>query len=77
MAVVTSIEPDDREFSRLHPTGLTCRYMVGRSNGQRILQLNSYGSEGREFPDKLSQTLQFDERSARQLYDVLKAEFGF
>ena len=77
MAVVTSIEPDDRNFSGQHPTGLVCRYVVGHSNGQRILQLNSYGSETRDFPDKLSQTLQFDEKSARQLFDVLRTEFGF
>jgi hypothetical protein len=77
MALVTSFEADDRHFSGLHPTELACRYVVGRSYGQRILQLNSYGSEDREFPDKLSQTLQLNEQSARQLFDVLRAEFGF
>lgn len=77
MAFVTDIEPDDRRFSRRHPTGTVCRYAVGRNNGQRILQLNSYGSASREFPDQFSQTLQFDERAARQLYDVLQTEFGF
>lgn len=77
MAFVTNIEPDERQFARRHPTGTVCRYTVGRSNGQRILQLNSYGSANREYPDQFSQTLQFDEQSARQLYDVIRAEFGF
>ena len=77
MAFVTTIEPDDKRFSRRHPTGTVCRYAVGRSNGQRILQLNSYGSANRENPEQFSQTLQFDERAARQLYDVLQTEFGF
>ena len=77
MAFVTTIEPDDKRFSRRHPTGTVCRYAVGRSNGQRILQLNSYGSATREHPEQFSQTLQFDARTARQLYDVIRAEFGF
>ena len=64
MAVVTNVEPDDKGFGRLHPTGLVCRYLVGDAGGRRILQLNSYGSEGRENPGGLSQTLQFDEHSA-------------
>ena len=77
MARVTDIQPDDKSFSRPHNTGLVCRYMIGQVNGQRVLQLNSYGSEGRQNPGSVSQTLQFDERSARQLFDVLREEFGF
>jgi hypothetical protein len=77
MAIVTSVEQDEKSFSGPHPTGLACRYLVGHANGKRILQLNTYGSSGREFPDKLSQTLQFEEQSARQLFDILKTEFGF
>jgi hypothetical protein len=77
LAIVINVEPEDKRFSGLHPTGLVCRYLAAYSDGQRILQLNTYGSEGRQNPDKLSQTLQFDERSARQLFDVLKDQFGF
>ena len=77
MARVTEIQPDDKSFNRLHNTGLVCRYLIGYVNGQRILQLNSYGSEGRQNTDSVSQTFQFDEHSARQLFDVLREEFGF
>ena len=75
MAIVTNLEPDDKRFRGRQRTALVCRYMVGCDGGQKILQLNSYGSEGREHPEKQSQTLQFDESSAKQLYDVLKQEF--
>ena len=76
MAFVESIAQDNRPFRSLHKTA-DCRYTVGRNHGQRILQLNSYGSPDREVPGQPSQILQFDEKSARQLFDIFKAEFGF
>ena len=76
MAFVESISPDNRQFRSLHKPA-DCRYMVGRSEGRRILQLNSYGSPEREVRNQISQTLQFDERSAKQLFDLLRAEYGF
>ena len=77
MALVSDVKADDKSVNRLHPTDLVCRYLVGRPNGQRILQLDTYGSADRKEPDKVSQTLQFNEHSARQLFDVIKKEFGF
>lgn len=77
MAFVKSIVRDDRELRSLHPTQVTCKYLVAECDGARILQLNTYGSSEREIPDKLSQTLQFDEQSARQLWALLSSEFGF
>ena len=76
MAFVESIAQDNRQFRSLHKAA-DCRYAVGRSNGRRILQLNSYGSPDREVPGQPSQILQFDEKSARQLFDIFKTEFGF
>ncbi len=76
MAIVTRIEKDDRSLGA-HPTRLVAKYIVAERDGKRVLQLNSYGSEDRQVPGKLSQTLQFTEESAYQLYRVLKAEFGF
>tara|TARA_R110002124_G_scaffold35633_3_gene115718 strand:+ start:336 stop:578 length:243 start_codon:yes stop_codon:yes gene_type:complete len=77
MAFVVSISPDEREFRNTHPTELQCRYVVGERDGKKVLQLNSYGSSNREIPEKLSQTLQFGEHAARQLFDLLRAEYGF
>ena len=78
MAFVENIDRDDKNFTGRHRTTAPCGYIVGQgSNGRRILQLNTYGSSDREIRGQVSQTLQFDELSAKQLYDVLKAEFGF
>ena len=76
MAFVEDIAPDNRAFRSLHKPA-DCRYTVGRSGGRRILQLNSYGSPEREVRGQASQILQFDEHSAKQLFDLLKAEYGF
>ena len=77
MAFVKRIVADDREIRSLQPTQVECRYMVKEINGRMFLQLNSYGSDQRQIPDKLSQTLQFDEASARELWEVLGRNFGF
>jgi hypothetical protein len=42
-----------------------------------ILQIDTVGSKDRELPGKQSQTLQLTTNSARQLYQILKAEFQF
>jgi hypothetical protein len=76
MALVTRVSPDDREVRSLQPTQVECRYLVKEIDGRTLLQLNTYGSEQRQIEGKLSQTLQFDESSARQLWDVLRSSFG-
>ena len=77
MAFVKRISKDERELKTVHPTQLECKYIVAERDGKTLLQLNSYGSEKRDIPEKLSQTLQFDGESARQLYNILEQEFGF
>jgi len=78
MALVVSLEKDEnRAIRSAHPTHIPCKYIVGEFDGKRVLQLNTYGSSSREIPDKLSQTLQFDEAAALQLFRMLKSEFGF
>ncbi|MGI3169209.1 hypothetical protein ACRARG_08665 [Pseudooceanicola sp. C21-150M6] len=77
MAFVTAIERDDeREIRSVHPTNLKCQIVVGEVAGQKLLQLNTYGSSDRELPGKVSQTLQFGETTAKQLFEILRTEFG-
>ena len=76
MAIVTSLIKDEREFRSLHPTELVAKYIIAECDGKKVLQLNTYGSKNRDNPEKLSQTLQFDEHSAQELFNVLAQEFG-
>lgn len=76
MAFVVRVVEDDREIKNVHPTHVECKYLVAERDGKKLFQLNTYGSSDREFPDKLSQTLQFGEDSAKELLRILKKEFG-
>ena len=48
-----------------------------RSYGQKFIQVDSYGRAEREIPGKKSQTFQLDEKSARELFDILRDCFQF
>lgn len=77
MALVISIEKDERELRSLHPTQVPCKYLIGEKEGKKVLQLNTYGSDTRQNPGTQSQTLQFDENAAAELFALLKREYGF
>uniref|UniRef100_A0A4Y8Q3M6 Methionyl-tRNA formyltransferase n=2 Tax=Paenibacillus athensensis TaxID=1967502 RepID=A0A4Y8Q3M6_9BACL len=51
-------------------------YNIVIQNGRKYIQINTYGSKDRVHTNMVSQTLQLDEQSAKQLFDILKAEFA-
>ena len=78
MAFVKSIERSKRRSLRLQPTQVSCQYTVDRvDSGSKVFQLDSLGSSSRQELGQVSQTLQFDEKQARELWNVLGREFGF
>jgi hypothetical protein len=77
MAFVEKVEPELKGMRSTHPTVVTAKYMVSERDGKKLFQLNTYGSRDREMPDKLSQTLQFSEKSARALWEVIGKTYGF
>jgi len=78
MAIVTSISRDrERSIRSPNPTKTTCSFLVGSFHGEKLVQLNTTGSQSRENPGITSQTLQFTRQSAEQLYRLLKSEFDF
>lgn len=44
--------------------------------GKKYLQIDTYGSDDRQKPGKVSQSLQIDEEVAKRLIDIIKNEFG-
>lgn len=46
------------------------------SSGRRYFQIDTYGSEDRKTPDKISQSLQFDEETAFFLIQLIKNELN-
>ncbi len=70
------------DFNEVQKTTVTihkpvrCGYcsFIGKDQ-RRYLLLETYGSEDREIPDKVSQSLQLDEAGARELIAIIKQEF--
>jgi hypothetical protein len=70
MALVTSLEPSNKE----RPT--RCLYsIVEAESGTRYVQLDTFGSEERQFTDKVSQSIQFDRQAASQLLALFRQTF--
>lgn len=77
MAIVKGFERYGKRTFKIQPTDVVGYYGTFGEGSQKILQLDTLGSQNREKPAKQSQTLQFDREAARQLRDLLNAEFGF
>lgn len=55
---------------RVHAT-----YTVFEAEGKRFVQFDTYGRIDREMPEKISQSFQIDEITAKYLVDLLSEEF--
>ena len=44
--------------------------------GNKYFQMETFGSEGRKFPDMPNQHIQFDAKTAETLVEILIQEFG-
>ena len=77
MAVVTSFHSMTGTYNR-HSTETTAGYAVfGEGPKGPMIQINTYGSKNREYPNKASQHFQLDKDAARQLWDLLSTTYGF
>lgn len=74
MALIEKLEHRPIEGSHVHG-GVTCGYRWFDVGGRRILQLDTYGSEERAIPGKVSQSLQLDEGVARELKALIERAF--
>jgi len=74
MALVSSLEHVRKERQIVH--GATrCLVSVFEVNGNWFIQLDTYGSDSREQPGKVSQSVQFDKRAAAQLLKLIRDTF--
>jgi len=75
MAIVTSLVPLRQSTFKPHPTKVECRYAIFSVGESEFVQLSTYGSDKRQDKNTVSQTLQLDEASARDLKRVLNEAF--
>jgi hypothetical protein len=75
MALIERFEQRDAGSERRHGE-VTCGYRWFDVRGKRILQLDTYGSDERQIPGKISQSIQLDKEGARELLAIVNRAFG-
>ncbi len=51
-------------------------YSTFEVNGEKYLQIDTYGKSDREIPGKISQSIQLEKESAKFFAELLKREFN-
>ena len=74
MALVRSIEEMAKQRTTVHEP-VECSCTIFEIDGERYLQLDTFGSPTRTLKNKVSQTLQFDRAGARRLRTLLEKAF--
>lgn len=74
MALVEGFAERALDRPRLHEPA-RCTYSIVVTGNEKRLQLDTYGSRTREITGKQSQSLQFDETSARELVKLIGLAF--
>jgi hypothetical protein len=74
MALIGQLTELHKERNSVHEP-VECGYTVFDTGGSRYLQLDTYGSPGREIPGKVSQSIQLDVESAAQLKALIEKTF--
>lgn len=75
MAFVTDIMPGPgADTTRMHRTCSATWRLADRA-GERVLQLDTYGSPERQDQGTVSQSIQLDATRAQELLDVLRGVF--
>jgi hypothetical protein len=74
MALVTKIEEGFKNRHSIHrPT--ECSYFIVYEGNKKYLQLETTGSDDRQIPGKVSQSIQFSPEAIKQLKELLAKEF--
>ena len=76
MALIKSLERKSMDRNSI-PDGIDATTTSFERDGRKFIQVDSYGRDQREMPGKKSQTFQLDEKSARELFDILRDCFLF
>ncbi|MEU7860181.1 hypothetical protein [Nonomuraea sp. NPDC049141] len=58
-----------------HPTEVECGYQVILTEEGPLLQLSTYGSDGRQSEKKVSQTIQLDRKGAAEFLSIIAKAF--
>lgn len=69
-----SIKKIDKNRNTVHEK-VHATYTAFELDGEKYVQIDTYGRIDREYPEKISQSIQFDKETAEFLVNLLKNEF--
>lgn len=75
MALVTNIGKGFKNRHTIHKKTECTYFIVHAPDGKKYLQLETDGSEDRQMPGKVSQSIQFSPEAIKQLKELLSKEF--
>lgn len=70
-----NIKRIDKNRNSIHDKVYTT-YTIFEADGNKYIQLDTYGRIDRENPEKISQSIQLDQETAQFLVDLLVKEFN-
>mgnify|MGYP004705605457 CR=1 FL=1 len=73
MARIESLHKDNRDIR--FQGGVKAEYFSGYISGNKLIQINTYGSMERKHTDLPSQIIQIDKEIAIELINILQHEF--
>lgn len=74
MALITSFTEFAKDTTAVHGP-VECGYAIFERDGRRYLQLDTYGSQHRRRPGKVSQSIQLDRERAQELLGLIRKTF--
>ena len=75
MAIVRKLDPIQLDRDSKH-TEVNCTYAILEDDqGDKYLQIDTYGSATRKIPGKKSQSIRFSPEAIEQLKEILKNNF--
>lgn len=73
---IDDLEPINKERNAVH-SKVKATYNIFEIDGNKYFQIDTYGKSSRECKDKISQSIQLDETTAKGIVNLLKDIYGF
>lgn len=64
----------EEERNTIH-TKVSATYTVFNAYGEKFFKIDTYGNSNRDMPEKISQSLQLDRKTAKHLLNLIKNTF--
>lgn len=72
---ISNIRKIEKQRNTIH-SKVKCTYTIFENSRNKYVQIDTYGNIDREIPEKISQSIQFDRKTAIFLSQLLIEEFN-